>query len=217
MTKYLPLGGVFVDVGANRGAISFPVAVQNPSSAIYSIEPVAIMLEKMRIVRDMNPTLLRNTKIVSAFLTSKERIALAEIPNEVDASWNVYPNTTSDKTTGAMAYSIDSRIALTFDALVIREGISQVDVVKIDVDGYEIDVLRGAQDSIRKFQPIIIMEWAPYAQIQRGNSPRELVELLIDYGYTPSELIWRGSKSCTWEKVLNIKPLKSKDIVFKPK
>src|SRR5882724_2691260 len=37
--------------------------------------------------------------------------------------------------------------------------LSRIDILKIDVEGMEMDVLRGAQASIEKLKPVVITEW----------------------------------------------------------
>ena len=47
---------------------------------------------------------------------------------------------------------------MTLDELVSSENLIRVDYIKIDVEGAEIQVLRGGTKTIEKFRPIIQME-----------------------------------------------------------
>src|SRR5262249_59075587 len=77
--------------------------------------------------------------------------------------------------------------ATTLDAALAEVGVHRVDFVKMDVDGYECGVLRGATNTLRQ-GPHILMELAPYVLDETGTSIEELVEILGAAGYTLTEL-----------------------------
>jgi FkbM family methyltransferase len=52
---------------------------------------------------------------------------------------------------------------MTLDELVVREALTRLDVVKIDVDGGELGVLRGARATLSTLRPSLILELTPYA------------------------------------------------------
>lgn len=55
-------------------------------------------------------------------------------------------------------------------------SLSRVDLIKIDVEGMEMDVLRGAADILARCKPVLIVEW-----IKSGKAALE--QFLADYGY----------------------------------
>ena len=63
--------------------------------------------------------------------------------------------------------------------------INKLKFIKIDVEGMEIDVLKGAKDIISKFKPIM------YIENDRIEKSSELIELLFSYGY---KLYWHLPK-----------------------
>jgi hypothetical protein len=66
---------------------------------------------------------------------------------------------------------------MTLDSL----GANRVDLLKIDVEGMEIEVLAGAEILIQSFSPIIIVEWI--------KSPKEeLKNILTRFNYAHFEL-----------------------------
>jgi len=78
-------------------------------------------------------------------------------------------------TSGARARTLDSAVA----AL----GLERLDCIKLDIDGAECAMLRGARTVLTRWHPTIIMELAPYVLEERGTSLGELIELLRAYGY----------------------------------
>ena len=73
-------------------------------------------------------------------------------------------------------------------------GIDRVDLIKIDTEGAELNVLRGAVETIRRFRPRIIVEINQAALASAGSSAEGLMELLRSLGY---ELELIGDKGAT--------------------
>lgn len=65
-----------------------------------------------------------------------------------------------------------------------KNGIQQLNVVKIDTDGYEINVLKGAKKVIAKYQPTIIFELTNYLLEEKGVSFREYLNFFESLNYT---------------------------------
>lgn len=59
-----------------------------------------------------------------------------------------------------------------------------VDLIKIDTEGYELFVLRGAEETIKKWKPVIIVEQKPNHGGKYGISDTAAVDQLKDWGYT---------------------------------
>lgn len=70
------------------------------------------------------------------------------------------------------------------------------DLLKVDTDGFDGEVLRGAVDHLRKHQPVVVFEWHPYLVEKCGNDPYAAFEALANAGY--NSYLWfnnRGSFS----------------------
>lgn len=75
----------------------------------------------------------------------------------------------------------------TVDALCVEMDF-QPDLVKIDVEGYELEVLLGARNTLERHHPPLFLELHPDRLRQLGHSPAEVVRLLEGLGYTFSKL-----------------------------
>lgn len=133
LTRYivsrLPREGILFDVGGNVGLISFSVASIRPDVAIHAFEPSRINAEAWRHNQQLN----RADSLVLAEVAASDRVGRAEftIPSD-SASGTIRPG------------GNESVPTTTLDRYCQDHGISHIDVLKIDVEGHEPSVLRGA-------------------------------------------------------------------------
>lgn len=70
------------------------------------------------------------------------------------------------------------------DRLVVEHSIKNVKLIKVDVEGFELDVLKGAKDIIKNFDPVFVCEFNSYALAANGKmSPFAFLEFILSlYG-----------------------------------
>jgi hypothetical protein len=80
---------------------------------------------------------------------------------------------------------------------VMKERDFKVSLIKIDVEGGELDVLKGATAILTSDKPILIFEFGKGASEYYGTMPHHLFELLEIYGYGIWTLgdFWKSNKS----------------------
>ena len=71
----------------------------------------------------------------------------------------------------------------TLDSFVEKFACQRVDLIKVDIEGYEAKFLSGASQVLREYAPIIMMEMNPLALERYGYTAEDLVEQLQSYGY----------------------------------
>ena len=62
-------------------------------------------------------------------------------------------------------------------------SLEKIDLIKIDVEGYELQVLRGASAIIQKHKPILFVELDDDNLRDQGDSASDLVRFLEQHGY----------------------------------
>ncbi|MFM9007877.1 MAG: FkbM family methyltransferase, partial [Bacteroidota bacterium] len=103
----------------------------------------------------------------------------------------VMSSTSSSQSVAVQMTSIDEYVRL--------HAFAKVDFIKIDVEGYEMEVLIGAEHVLRKFHPVLCIEVNDEHLRRFGSSEAELLGFLRDHRYsihvlTPKVL----SKSGAW-------------------
>lgn len=77
-------------------------------------------------------------------------------------------------------YDVD---VVPLDALLFQSGIPKIDAMKIDVEGFEIEVLHGARNLIMQQNPLILIEVANELMERKSRSASEIADFLTEYGY----------------------------------
>ena len=139
-------GDVVIDAGACWGdtALYFAHKV-GPDGAVYAYEFEPSNLQCFRKNMAMNADLANIVHLQEYAVWSKASEVL-EFSALGSASRLVSPNDPIDGNTTSVNTD-------TIDQLVVRESIKKVNYIKMDIEGAELDALRGAEQTIRKFTP----------------------------------------------------------------
>lgn len=178
-------GATVVDVGANIGAHTLPLAkAAGASGRVIAFEPTAWAFDKLRANLDLNPGVARRVVAEQMALVGSTG---AGVPSQIYSSWPLVGTAGVHPQHRGRLMSTGAARATTLDAYLEAAGIEWVDFIKLDVDGAEPEVLAGARVTVARSAPRIIMELAPY--IYDGTDGFErLLGLLDEYDYVPRNL-----------------------------
>jgi FkbM family methyltransferase len=162
---------LILDVGANRGEFSLAAAAMSPNAKIIAFEPNPEMVAILK--RDMALNGIRNIELHEYGLSDQESVQPLYIPfnNTGSASFGGF------QSDGYVTPGLSLRVG--DDVLA---GASP-DLIKIDVEGYELHVIRGLQKIIRKAQPVVITELVTEHLTRCGASPAEVEREMTALGY----------------------------------
>jgi predicted O-methyltransferase YrrM len=76
----------------------------------------------------------------------------------------------------------------TLDAVVESLSLQSVDFIKIDTEGHELFVLRGAENTLKKFKPLVLAEFNAANTVQNGYLKDRIPELMLKWGYLYREV-----------------------------
>lgn len=181
--RVIAAGSVVVDIGANMGAHSLPLArAVGAGGKVLAVEPTREAFGRLTRNLALNPALRDRVEAVQAMLVADSTQPLDE---EIYSSWPLTPSMgkVSHPLHLGVARSTGGAQAITLDDLLTAYGVRRVDFIKLDVDGFELDVLAGARETLRTFRPAVAMELAPYVMIERGHPADAAVALLRGQGY----------------------------------
>ena len=169
---------IIIDIGSNVGSVTLPLAKKFQNSIIISIEPTKYAFKKLLFNTNLNPDLKKRIKLINSFVTNKKKAA-----NKVHASWN-FSNAKNKHKVHMGTLKETSNKFLSIDNIA-EKFFGKIEFIKIDVDGYELDVLKSGKKTLIKHKPIIYFEFAPYLYKEFGYGPNTLIKFITkDLNYS---------------------------------
>ena len=187
--RIIARGGVVLDIGANIGAHTLHLArAVGPDGKVWAIEPTEYALGKLKANIALNPGLAERIACRQVMLVDRDGI---EVP-PLHSSWPLTGGSDLHERHGGRLMATENARALTLDSFVRECGIKRVDFVKLDIDGHECGMLRGAQETLRIFHPTVLLELSPHQLEEHGGSIEQLVDLLAGVGYALQDIVSRA-------------------------
>jgi FkbM family methyltransferase len=172
------------DVGANRGEWAIAMLARNPNAVIYCSEIVPVTATLLHDALAGHPT----AHVYDFGLSSSAR--------EIKVFWN----RASDHTSAIAPFhgnsllesdlaAVTSRVD-TGDAVIQRAGLGRIDLLKIDVEGHEIEVLTGFHDTLASsaLRPRVVQFEYGVTWLPAGHTLMEAYRLLEPLGYAIGRL-----------------------------
>lgn len=176
--RHAPPGGVVVDVGANIGHFTLVAAKAVGSEGhVYAFEPVPALFAEL--AENVHINGLDNTTLVQAALGETEAVANLYTHRRNPGGHSLSESNVSDGIGEIL--SVETR---TLDQFA-RERLDgrPVRLIKIDVEGSEGAVIKGAQEVLREHRPVLVFEFWPYGLTNCGHDPKAMLEGLAAIGY----------------------------------
>ena len=179
--RHVRPGDVALDIGANVGSHTLHLAkFVGPSGRVIAFEPTTFAYRKLLANVALNPDL--------ALRITAEQIMLVDtgarpLQPALYSSWPLTSQADLHAQHRGRLMSTAGARGLSLDEYLESERVPSVALMKLDVDGHECAVLRGATDTIRRFRPLIVMEVAPYVLREVGHELGDLVEIIRSLGY----------------------------------
>ncbi|OXM39688.1 FkbM family methyltransferase, partial [Amycolatopsis thailandensis] len=169
--------GVILDVGANVGLFSIYAKRRKPNAKVIAFEPVPASVAALR----------RNVELHDLSGLTVHQLALGEV-NRKDVAFTYYPGMPGNSTRhpetksehfAAQAVEVAVEVATLSSVLAGYSELDRIDLVKVDVEGSELEVLAGLSEE----------DWAKIRSwvIEISDAKGELAELrkeLESRGYT---------------------------------
>ena len=136
---------VIFDVGANRGAYSILLRKNFPAARILAFEPNPKVFEKLIGVTQSSSIQCRNIALGSSLGTHKMYVPVGGEDSTEHAS--IYKGVLDQLHTYSQTDEIEMHVQ-TLDGFCDQQGIDTIDFLKIDTEGHELEVLKGAKEKL---------------------------------------------------------------------
>ena len=165
---------VVLDVGANIGTHSIRLSRKVCRGTVHAFEPQSLVFSILQ----------KNLQLHRCDNVRPYRFAVAELDNAVLA---MEPFSFSAKAINNGGLRVDRRGGGAGDLVLSQRldsfAFPRVDFIKMDIQGSEVDALRGAVDLLRRTRPVLYVEIEEVHLKALGSSSKELIEMLFGMGY----------------------------------
>ncbi|HEV3223253.1 MAG TPA: FkbM family methyltransferase [Puia sp.] len=181
LNYFLKEGDCFVDIGSNIGMFSlYASRMVGPSGLVIAFEPASEtykrMLENIKLnnIENIKPNLLG--------LSDKDEVLELNISSNGYEAWNTFVKTADKK------FSLKEKVEVKSLDNFLRGNaidINKISLIKLDVEGFEINVLKGSSELLASQNaPVFMVEFTDDNAISAGNCCHELYKLLLQYNYS---------------------------------
>tara|TARA_B110000259_G_C13948634_1_gene375798 strand:+ start:76 stop:891 length:816 start_codon:yes stop_codon:yes gene_type:complete len=171
---------VFLDIGANIGVQTLQLCNYFKNSTVHSFEPTNYAYNKLNNNILLNPKLKKKIISNQTFLTNKKNI----FPKKIYSSWSLLNEKNVHKKHLGSLKTTSKANLFKLDSYITKHKIKKIDFIKLDVDGYELDVLKSGYKFLKKNRTPIIFEVAPYLYKEHNYSQSDLVNLFVEMKYS---------------------------------
>ncbi len=184
LSQYIKPNSVILDIGANFGVFAKSFSrIHNGSCTVQAFEPVLYNFEILKAVTNQfnniniyNLALSDSDGMVDIFIPVKEKgrigPALAHLGQEKNRSY--YKETIK---------------TVILDDYIQTNKITNISFIKCDVEGAELLVFKGTEQTLKKHMPTIFTEIDGSYTQRLGYTPTELVSFLVGLGYIANRVV----------------------------
>ena len=175
---WLRPGMTFLDVGANFGYFTLLAASRvGPSGRVVAVEPSPLAAGR----------LAENVRANSLSRVEVHQLGLSDTAGSLDLyiSPAAFHSPTMSASSGGEPVSVPVK---RLDDCLEEWGVASVDLMKMDVEGHEPFVLRGAPDALASGRiRAVLVEFNDHWLRAQGSSPDELYRIFREAGYVDTE------------------------------
>lgn len=195
LLPFLKTARGFMDIGANVGYFSLLAKSANPKCHVVAIEPLPLNTEKL--LRNKNLNNFESLDIVDVCISDEPGTTSFLIPPNNERGW------------GRIAYKtmfdghLIQRTVETIDRIVPKLGVSNVDVIKMDIEGFEFKALQGMVQTLKTHRPVLCIELNEPCLIDLGTSGDDVLAWLKAQNYKTHYIKYSGDLVATDKTIEN--------------
>lgn len=178
LNQQIKSGMRVIEIGANIGYYALQEArLVGEGGEIIAIEPAPDNIVLLR--KNIEANGIHNIRIYEGAIGNKNGTIELYLPPESNWSSIIPDKYAEHPCINVTIWKLDSLLA----------DIEQVDVIRMDIEGYEIEAIKGMLGILQKYKPRLIIEIHP--QITGGEPIKQFLERLMQLGYETKYVISR--------------------------
>lgn len=171
LRSYIKEDSICLDIGSNIGQHALFMACVAKKGHVYAFEPIKSLAEQ--IEKSIHQNGMKNITVENIAISDRNDTVPIYINN-----LNAGMSTLFHRDNFTTQERIQTRIFSSF-----WNNRSQIDVIKMDVEGYEYYALSGMEEELRKYSPVVLFEFSPVLYKKMGLSSQAILDFMFDIGY----------------------------------
>lgn len=166
---------IVFDVGTNIGETLLNFAKLIPNGQVHGFEPDKLNYDRCS----------ENLKMNSFKNIQLNNLGLGSEAGQFFIKTDTHSNRGGNKISSEFIENNTEVVNIvTLDQYMIDKQIAKIDLIKIDVEGYELHVLKGATEVIKKSKPVFFIELDDNNLKEQGHSAKALIRFLSEHHYS---------------------------------
>jgi FkbM family methyltransferase len=173
LSRIVKPGHTIIDAGANIGYYSLLFAKWlKGSGSVHAFEPFPSTAQSFLRNLQLNPGLERTVRLHQIALSDQSGTVSMDVPDAANCGCNYI----AMNSPGVIR-------TMKLDEFVAEHGINRLDLLKIDIEGAEVSLLQGAELTLKRLRPVIMIEINPSALRRFGQTAADIVTILGSHRY----------------------------------
>jgi FkbM family methyltransferase len=184
LQEYCRSGMAALDIGSHEGYIMLLMAhLVGNEGRVFAFEPMPELFDGLKITRDSNQ--FKQIVLENSAVGAREGNAQIHLQaSERSASHSLAPSETSEQTQEINVIALDTYFE--------KQGWPAIDLIKLDVEGFETEAIEGMQKLLGNSKPICAIELHLWAD------PAKLVSRMFELGYQFTHL---NGMACSGDEI----------------
>jgi FkbM family methyltransferase len=170
-------GTTVFDIGANIGSTMLNFArLTGPAGKVYSFEPDQFNYKKAS--RNLSLNSFSNVQLNNIGLgAAEEDVFLYNVNEKNRGMLRILKDDSDNKYEKTLIH------ITTLEKFLEKEKVNTIDLIKIDVEGFEKNVLKGSESVLLKFHPVLFIELDDNNLKDQGSSAADVIGYIRKLGY----------------------------------
>lgn len=186
IARLVPSDAVVFDVGAHAGQYTKLFARAAAGGRVYSFEPGSYARSILRTVVWLHG--LANLTVLPMALGAASGLDTLTVPVKRRGSLGFGLSHLGAPQDRWQEVAQELVSLTTLDTVVAALGLDRVDFIKADIEGWELRLLHGGEDMLRRFRPRLMIELSSGHLARAGDSLDDAFAYMAELGYAAFEL-----------------------------
>jgi FkbM family methyltransferase len=181
--KILPYSKIIFDVGANAGEWSSKALISNPNINLYCFEPIPSIYYKLKVCLDKFSSEVHTYQIAVSSCDGQKDFFVYDKNESISGLSSCYRRDESIEKKLNIMPKKNLVCTRSLDSFCYENLINHIDFLKIDTEGSELDILKGAANLLKNHEIDVIQFEYGGTYLSAHIRLQQVYELFISYGY----------------------------------